>query len=321
MRFRSWLGLAAIALVGAGVIVACLAAGDVRARTARLAAERQISPTRNGPIEYATWGQGPPVLVIHGAGGGFDQGRLIAEACGGEGFRWIAPSRFGYLGSPLPPDASTAAQADAFADLLDHLGIERVDVLAFSGGAPPALQFAERHPERVRRIALLSSAPFTPYAPDTQARALPDWLYQALFGNDAIYWTLSRLAPAALGRAFDARPELRAGLSADEHAFVSRLVDAFMPASHRLDGVRNEGAAIDPRAAYALEGIAAPALVVHARDDRLNDFAISEALCHRLPNADFVSFERGGHLLLGHHAEVRERVSAFLEDESATASC
>jgi pimeloyl-ACP methyl ester carboxylesterase len=88
-----------------------------------------ILETSYGPIEYAEAGNGPPVLVIHGAGGGFDQGLDIGEKLVRNGFRVIAPSRFGYLRTPLPQDASAAAQADAHAALLDALHIERCAVV------------------------------------------------------------------------------------------------------------------------------------------------------------------------------------------------
>jgi hypothetical protein len=58
-------------------------------------------------------GSGIPLLSIHGAGGGYDQGLANAAGFVGAGFRIIAPSRFGYLGTPVPPDISPAAQADA----------------------------------------------------------------------------------------------------------------------------------------------------------------------------------------------------------------
>src|SRR5688572_15336939 len=52
---------------------------DMRATRDRLAAGSQIVATRYGPIEYTTWGEGPAVLVVHGAGGGYDQGISIAR--------------------------------------------------------------------------------------------------------------------------------------------------------------------------------------------------------------------------------------------------
>ena len=43
-----------------------------------------------------------------------------------------------------------------------------------------------------------------------------------------------------------------------EEAFMRDLVDTFLPASRRVAGVQNEGAAVDPRATYNLEVIRAP---------------------------------------------------------------
>lgn len=311
MKIWTPVGLAGAAVALAVIAVTVAAGRDVRVLRERLQGEREVAQTTHGPVEYVAWGEGPAVLVIHGAGGGFDQGRLIAEELGGEGFRWIAPSRFGYLGSPLPEDASTAAQADAFAELLDQLGLERVTVMGFSGGVPPALQLAARHPDRVSALMLLSSAPFTPFGAPTEERPIPDWLYQALFGSDAVYWSLTKVARGTLEQAFDARPELVAAAPEAEQGFPARVVDAFLPASDRIAGVRNEGAAIDPQAVYALETIRAPTLVVHARDDRINPFGVGETIAARVPGAELVVFERGGHLLLGHHAALRSRISDF----------
>jgi pimeloyl-ACP methyl ester carboxylesterase len=62
-------------------------------------------------------------MMIHGTGGGFDQGLLFAHRLRESGFQIIAPSRFGYLRSTFPVDASPAHQADVLVELLDHRGI------------------------------------------------------------------------------------------------------------------------------------------------------------------------------------------------------
>ena len=72
-----------------------------------------LAATTSGPIEYAETGAGIRLLSIHGAGGGFDQGLANVADLVGDGFRIIAPSRFGYLRTPVPEDSSPAAQADA----------------------------------------------------------------------------------------------------------------------------------------------------------------------------------------------------------------
>lgn len=292
-------------LLCALLALSVLAMAETRARIAELEAERSLAEARHGPIEYMSWGEGPPVLVVHGAGGGFDQGRLLAQAIGGDGLRWIAVSRFGCLGSAMPDEASTAAQAEAFVDLLDTLGVERVSILAMSGGVPPSLKFAEMFPERVERMMLLSSAPFTPFTPAVEDRPIPTWAYSALLGNDVVYWTLTKVARGQLAEAFDARADLREGLSDQEALFVRDLIDTFLPASRRLDGVNNEGAAVDPAAIYDLEHIRAEVLVVHARDDRLNPFEVGETIAARIPRSRLLALDRGGHLLLGRHAELR----------------
>lgn len=306
-----------VALAGVCSLSALLAAlflsGEaVKRRERELAHDARAFSVRSGIIEYAVRGEGEPIVVLHGAGGGFDQGLLIAQSFIGSSYRIIAPSRFGYLGSTLPEDASTAAQADALAELLDELAIERVSVVAFSGGGPPALQFSERHAQRTRCLALISSAPFTPYAPPSDTRPIPDWLYQALFGSDVLYWTLSKTNPNTLSQAFDVRPDLAQNLADEDARMIDALVSGFIPASRRAEGVFNEAAAIDPRARYQLENIEAPTLVIHARDDRINGFAVAEAIAARAPNAHLIALESGGHLLLGAHPMVRQQVSSFL---------
>ena len=308
-----WLLLGAVAVLAvAGGAIYLAYARDMRATRSRLAAGSQIVETRHGPIEYTTWGKGPPVLVVHGAGGGYDQGISIAHAYGGQDFRWISLSRFGYLRTPLPADASTAAQAEAFASLLDALGIEQVAIMAMSGGVPPSLQFAQRYPERTTGLVLLSSAPYTPLSAAEQKLPVPIWVYQALFSSDFPYWVLQKVARPALQQMFDITPALLAGSLPEEQAFITGQVDAFQPVTARIDGVQNEGAAIDPGACYLVEQITVPTLVVHARDDHINPFSFGEYTAQHIPGAQFLPLASGGHLLLGHHAEIRERANTFL---------
>ena len=307
------------ALAIGGIATYLVYSRDMRATRKRLTAGSQIVATRHGPIEYTTWGQGPTVLVVHGAGGGYDQGIAIARAFGDDGFRWISPSRFGYLRTPLPPDASTAAQADAFADLLDALNVKRVAILAFSGGVPPALQFASRYPERTGALVLASGAPYTPLSAAEQQLPMPIWVYQALFRSDFPYWVLQHIAHSSLEPMFDITPALRAAAPPEEQPFIAGIVDAFQPVTARIDGVKNEGAAVDPRAVYRLEAITAPTLVVHARDDQLNPFSFGEYTAHHIAGAQLLPFASGGHVLLGRHAEVRARTTAFLRQYAVAA--
>src|SRR5918993_1659278 len=108
--------------------------------------------TASGPIEYAERGGGEPILALHGTLGGWDQGLVAAEYLRVNGFRIIAPSRPGYLGTPLSTGQTFAQQADALAALLDVLEIDRIIVFAVSGGGPAGYELAARHPERVAKL-------------------------------------------------------------------------------------------------------------------------------------------------------------------------
>jgi len=311
MRLRvRWLILLAVAL-GAGT-VGLVWQRDMRAIEAQLAGSARVIQTGFGAVAYAESGQGAPVLAIHGAGGGHDQGALLARAFLPDGYRWIAPSRFGYPGSSLPADPSTAGQADAFAELLDGLGIERVTVIAMSGGVPPALQLALRHPDRVQALILLSLAPYAPLTAEAQELPIPIWLYDALFATDLPLWAVLRLAPRALAPIFDARPELTAQMTATEAAFVDAMIAAFLPVTQRRAGLANEGAAIDPTHPIDPGAIRAPVLIIHAGDDRLTPVTTAQFTARGIPGAETRIFNTGGHLLLGHHDEVRQRIAEFL---------
>jgi 2-hydroxy-6-oxonona-2,4-dienedioate hydrolase len=202
---------------------------------------------------------------------------------------------------------------------LDALNIKRVAVVGFSGGVPPALQFAQRYPDRTLALVLLSGAPYTPLKASEQKLPVPSWVYQALFSSDFPYWMLQRVARPSLEPIFDITPALRDIAPPEEQLFIAGMVDAFQPVTARIEGVRNEGAAVDPRASYQVETITTPTLVVHSRDDHLNPFSFGEYTAQHIRGAQFLPLASGGHLLLGHHAEVRAKVNAFLQENAARA--
>ena len=120
------------------------------------AASPRIQTTARGPVELFTDGDGPNVLALHGAMGGWDQSLLLAHTLA-PGFRALAISRPGYLGTPLLSGAAPEQQADLCAALLDALGLERVIVMAVSGGGVMALPFAAKYPARVEKLVLVST--------------------------------------------------------------------------------------------------------------------------------------------------------------------
>jgi len=152
---RALLVTLAAALVSATLLVRWRFDSDMQRARAHSAQGSVLLNTRCGPIEYQESGAGVPLLAVHGSGGGHDQGMAFAGALAAHGIRVIAMSRFGYLRTPMPADASAAAQADAHVCLLDALGIPKAAVMGGSAGAPSALQMPLRHPDRVSALVLL----------------------------------------------------------------------------------------------------------------------------------------------------------------------
>ena len=157
------------ALIAVGTYVA-FSRSLTRAR-ARLAGRSDMVETSFGAMEYAVMGEGEPVLSIHGAAGGFDQTLDMTGALAGRGYRLIAPSRFGYLRSSMPDQPTVAMQADAYAELLDRLGVHGAVVVGISAGAWLCLQFAIRHPGRSKALVLLVPASALPKGVRIRGRA------------------------------------------------------------------------------------------------------------------------------------------------------
>lgn len=309
MRIRWRVGL--VLLAAAGASAALWIGRDLHRAYTRLEGASSVVATPLGDVEYARGGRGPPVLVIHGSGGGFDQGALIAEALLGEGFDWIAPSRFGYLRSALPRQASFDLQADAYAHLLDRLGLARVAVVAMSHGGPSALLFALRHPQRVASLTLVSCgvAPGDGAA-QQQASRHGDAL-AAIFRHDSVYWAASHLARRWLMAQMGADAAVAAALDPRQLALVERVIDGMNPVAPRAAGVAFDHVAVLPGERIA--AISAPTLVLHARDDRLQVFRNAEFAAARIRGARLVAFDRGGHLLIAvEQPRLADEVARFI---------
>lgn len=308
--------IACFALLCAAVIGVVLAVQrDMTRAHERLHGRGQVVASPFGDIEFLEGGRagGPPVLVIHGSGGGWDQGELLAHAALGRdtAMRWIAPSRFGYLRSGLEPGATFDEQAHAFAFLLDRLGIERVDVVALSHGGPSALLLAALHPGRVSSLTLISAGVAASKASGQAQADDKGSALTAIFERNFRYWAMTHAARRWFLELMGAGPAVSAALTPEQRRSVDELIDFMNPVSLRAAGV-----AFDHRAALPngrIAAIRAPTLVLHARDDGLQLFHNAEFAVAHIPGARLVAFDRGGHLLLVvEQAEVQRRVLAHV---------
>lgn len=276
----------------------------------RINSGNRIIDTAQGPIQYAEFGEGPPVLIIHGAGGGYDQGIYFAKLIG-RNFRWIAPSRFGFLGSPVPEYPDSHLQARAFASLLDALGIDRVGVVGVSMGGPSSLAFARLYPHRTKSLSLVSAASHA-----IEPRPFLTAMIFKLFLNDFVYWSMVKLSPNMLLQSLGVPEEVQKHLSHEEFEQVFAFLETMLPMNARRKGQLLE----QTMSEIVIEDthkIQAPTLVLHAVDDLLIPFEHGQFTAGLIKDAQLITMEKGGHLALmlnsnsGEKAALQKFLSQF----------
>jgi 2-hydroxy-6-oxonona-2,4-dienedioate hydrolase len=310
VRLRRAAILALLAALASGAALTYAGYGsDLAAAKQRLASGSELVDTRCGPIEYAMVGEGPAVLLVHGAAGGFDQALSEARELATRGFRVIAPSRFGYLRTPQRSDATPQAQADAHACLLDALKIARAAVIGVSAGAPSSMQLAIRHPDRVMGLVLLAPMAYSPQGGPGRPPAYGRWIFEYALGSDFLFWVVASLAPH---RMMGTPPEVLERADAAEKGRFQRLALQPLPLSQRREGLLNDAVVVTHLPRYELERIAVPTLVISARDDRWGSYAGAIYTAQHVMGARFVGLADGGHLWIGRHREVMGEIAAFL---------
>ncbi len=263
-------------------------------------------------VEAAQIGQGNPILISHGSGGGYDMGLWLARFVGGL-YRYIAPSRFGYLRSPAPADQKPETQADLYAALLDLLKIDSVVVIGLSGGGASALQFAVRHPERCRGLILISAI-------SRQVPPLPPFLraiVPLMLSSDFLPWLLHEAAPGRIYQGNGVSREVLARVKNDPETMrqLEALYQTNFPSTSRREGMLCDMQQMANPFSIPLERIACPVLVIHAEDDPVVPIALGEYSAATIPGARFLRLKDGGHFAcVIHRQEALPAIHEFLEN-------
>ncbi len=318
--------LVVLVLMAAGLVLAWFTSWRSD-KLAFLDGASEIVETKAGPVEYLAGGDGPVALVFHGAPGGCDQAMLLGAGLRDEGFQVIAPSRPGYLRTPLATGLLPEQQADAMAALLDNLGVQSAAVLGFSEGAPAALFFALRHPRRISALALVSPVTkrFDPNARPGGSEFGRD-ISKGLTG-DVGSWLGVEIAERDPLRGLDwllaltsAQEPVQRAASAlfiagnlEQRDWYRSFQGTFAPLSPRETGARNDAIQLRGLQDFAFPKIAVPTLLIHGALDRCVPLADSEAAAAKIPGATLLTVPDAGHIVqLGEHGgEVRKKLVEF----------
>lgn len=188
------------------------------------------------------------------------------------------------------------AQARAYAELLDVLGVGKVYVLGTSAGGTVAIRFALDYQDRTEGLILYSSASPLTEKPETYKdyQGPPEFL-----NNDFAMWLFRPLFQPLMGMGSD-------------------TVYSMLPLGERRAGMKIDATVTNIDMArnferYPIEELQVPTLIIAAKDDKLSDFHAMEKVVPRFPECTFISFESGGHLLVGHEDEIQEELDAFID--------
>ena len=287
---------------------------DLLEAKARLAClERRAIPTPSGPLEYCEWDEGSPLLLLHGVVGGCDVPpswrALVPDA-----YRIITPSRFGYLGTPVPKEPTVGAQAEAYVALLDALGIEKLPVLAFSAGSSSAVLLALRYPDRVSALVLVAAN--SPH--EKPVTLAPRALAPLVFSQPSL-WFLRVFLPKQLASISGVPSDYL--FDDDDRRTLETIFDSFFPMRPRAKGIIFDGYVGNPDIAnYPLEQISVPTLGAHAVDDPLASYEDARAMVARIPGSRWVQVERGGHVFLHKDERALAAIAEFLAEFPAPTS-
>lgn len=267
-------------------------------------------------LNRAGRGNGEAILLLHGSGPGANawSNWQFALPALGERFDCLAPDLVGYGKSehPQEPPADTRAWLDAWlgqlSGLLDALDVEKAHLVGNSMGGALALHLADRHPERVGRVALMGSmgVPFR----------ITDEL-DALWGfyddpspermAEVINWFV--YDPATVGGDVEAIARDRYGGATKPE--ISRSFAAMFPGPDRQRHV--DALALPDEAIGRIEN---PTLLVHGRDDVIIPLQTSLRLLNNLQSPQMHVFGRCRHwIMIEHRKSFNRLLESFLAGE------
>ncbi|MDH3666179.1 MAG: alpha/beta fold hydrolase [Paracoccaceae bacterium] len=220
-------------------------------------------------LSYSQTGQGAPLVLIHGVGSRAEDWSGVIDALG-EGFSILAYDQRGHGDSDTPPGPYTIEHLTGdLINLMDDLGLARAHIAGFSLGGLVALSVALNHPERVDKLALISTVAGRTDEEKARVLARLEFLLNAP-PSDYFEQSVERWFTPAFR---EAHPEVVAGRKARA---VAMDPVAYAAAYHTL---------AHTDFGRALTGIEAETLVMTGEDDIGSTPRMAEVMRGHIPNA------------------------------------
>jgi len=273
----------------------------------------------NGPVHLVDYGgAGRPVILIHGLGGSYVNWIASAADFAKHG-HVVAPDLIGFGLTPPKGRRSTVdTNADLIVDLIHYLGSEPALLVGNSMGGLIAMLVARANPELVAGVVLLDPA-LPMRIPNLDPRGLVQ-----LFGPHLPVLALAAVRKAPIG----SEPENHMAsalkmLVADPHSIEDWVLDAHLDVARKrlrmpwvtpafLEAMRSTVERLTSRTRFRtlVNAIAAPALVVHGKQDRLVPVSAARWLAKHRAGWRYEFLDGVGHIP---HLEVPEVVASLVD--------
>jgi pimeloyl-ACP methyl ester carboxylesterase len=245
-------------------------------------------------VIYRIAGDGPPVVLIHGMVNSSKHWEEVALRLA-DRYTVVAPDLLGHGDSAaVRGDYSLGAHACSIRDLLTTIGIERATVVGHSLGGGIAMQFFYQFPQRVERLALISSGGLGhEVSPMLRGAALPG-------AGSGIWLVANRRVRAALERAGE-RLRVRGSRKGVYLQAVARAMKPLQDAAARRAFVQTLRSVIDVRGQHvsAIDRLyllgELPTLIVWGGRDNTIPMAHGLAAHELIPNSRFVTLPKAAH--------------------------
>jgi pimeloyl-ACP methyl ester carboxylesterase len=245
-------------------------------------------------VLYRIAGDGPPVVLIHGMVNSSKHWERVALRLA-DRYTVIAPDLLGHGDSAaVRGDYSLGAHACSIRDLLTTIGIDRATIVGHSLGGGIAMQFFYQFPQRVERLALISSGGLGhDVSPMLRGAALPGaaagiWLV----ANRRVRSALERAGERLRARGSRRGVYLQALARAMRPLQDAEARNAFLQTLRSVIDVRGQHVSARDRL-YLLGEL--PTLIVWGERDNTIPMAHGLAAHELVPNSRFVTLPKAAH--------------------------
>lgn len=263
------------------------------------------TPIRQGQIvagsvktSYLSAGEGPPVILLHGAGAGAVTWYPSISAISKE-FHVIAPDIVGYGESDKPSGAYDRPYFSAWLnEFLSALEIPKAHIVGLSQGGAIALQFALDYPELVDKLVLIDSGALG---------AKPSFL--PFIGMLWMNCVPSRLANRFFSRYLLFNPENR------DPNLGYYSIEILKREGGKNAFAQGRGSAVSAMPEEFLRRIKNETLIIWGENDQLFSVEQGEAAARIMPNATLYRIQDAGHLPLMDQPDIfNKALLGFLSD-------